>query len=91
MNIKQIKIHQLQMTLNHPFQTSFGTIEHKKFFIIEVIDHVGHRGFGESVAFTSPWYTEETVKTNLHIIKDFLLHILKNNEFTHPNDVANLF
>ena len=36
-----------------------------------MIDQDGHRGFGESVAFTIPWYTEETVRTVFHIMDEF--------------------
>lgn len=89
--IQQINLHKLHMTLNNPFKTSFGTIQKKEFFIIEVVDGAGKRGFGESVAFSSPWYTEETVQTNLHMIEDFLIKILQRNHLHHPDDVSNLF
>ncbi|MEC2158267.1 o-succinylbenzoate synthase [Virgibacillus halodenitrificans] len=89
--IKQIKLHKLSMRLNNPFTTSFGTLKDKGFFIIEAVDEDGKRGFGESVAFTSPWYTEETVKTNEHIMEDFLIPILQKNTIAHPDDVSSLF
>ena len=89
--IEKIKLHHLKMTLNDPFSTSFGTFQEKEFFITEMIDGSGNRGFGESVAFTSPWYSEETVQTNLHMMTDFLIPILKNNEIHHPDEVFDLF
>lgn len=89
--LTQIKLHHLKMTLNDPFQTSFGTIKDKEFYITEIIDDKGHSGYGESVAFSSPWYTEETVQTNLHIMKDFLIPLLHKNIIHHPNDVYELF
>src|SRR5690625_3634568 len=89
--ITEIKLHRLKMMLNDPFTTSFGTFQEKEFFIIEMIDADGNSGFGESVAFTSPWYSEETVETNLHMMKDFLIPIIKNNEITHPDEVTKLF
>lgn len=79
------------MRLKHPFTTSFGTMQDKEFYITEAIDDRGNRGFGESVAFTSPWYSEETVKTNLHVMEDFLIKILQENKLTHPDDVSKLF
>ncbi|MBY7142768.1 o-succinylbenzoate synthase [Virgibacillus sp. NKC19-3] len=79
------------MRLNNPFTTSFGTIQDKEFFIIEAIDNKGTSGFGESVAFTSPWYTEETVETTRHMIEDFLIKILQENEINHPDEVTDLF
>lgn len=91
MNIKKIKLHRLNMSLNDPFSTSFGTVQHKDFFITETIDDQGRRGFGESVAFSSPWYTEETVETTLHVMQDFLIEILRENNISHPSEVTNLF
>lgn len=89
--IKQIKLRKLMMRLKDPFTTSFGTMQDKEFYIIEAIDTDGNSGFGESVAFTSPWYSEETVKTNLHVMEDFLIKILQENEVNHPDDVSKLF
>ncbi|WP_163971194.1 o-succinylbenzoate synthase [Oceanobacillus halotolerans] len=91
MPIKQIKLHKVKMKLNSPFTTSFGTMETKEFFITEIIDDKGNRGFGESVAFTSPWYSEETVKTNEHVIEDFLIPLLKENTIEHPDEVLEVF
>lgn len=90
-SVEKLKLHRLKMTLNDPFTTSFGTFQEKEFFITELIDKNGNRGFGESVAFTSPWYSEETVQTNLHMMEDFLIPLLKNNEVNHPDDVFDLF
>ena len=90
-SIKEIKLHLLKMTLNNPFTTSFGTFQEKEFFITESIDSDGNRGFGESVAFPIPWYSEESLKTNLHMIEDFLIPILKRNEIQHPDEVTDLF
>ncbi|RDW18500.1 o-succinylbenzoate synthase [Oceanobacillus arenosus] len=91
MSIKQLKLRKLIMNLKHPFTTSFGTIQEKEFFITEAIDVDGNHGFGESVAFSSPWYTEETVATNQHVMEDFLIPILQTNKMNHPDEVSKLF
>ncbi|QKY71549.1 o-succinylbenzoate synthase [Lentibacillus sp. CBA3610] len=91
LQIRQIKLHRLKMMLNNPFTTSFGSMQEKEFFITEAIDANGIRGFGESVAFISPWYTEETVETTHHMIKDFLIPLLRENDIQHPNDVKEVF
>lgn len=89
--IKEIILHRLRMTLNDPFSTSFGTMQEKEFFVIEMIDQDGHRGYGESVAFTSPWYTEETVKTVEHMMEDFLIPMLFEAPIDHPDEVSRRF
>ncbi|PEL11180.1 o-succinylbenzoate synthase [Bacillus sp. AFS017336] len=89
--IRQITLHRLNMKLNAPFTTSFGTFEDKEFYIIEVEDEFGNVGFGESVAFSSPWYSEETVKTNKHIMEDFLIPLLFEAPIHHPDEVSERF
>jgi O-succinylbenzoate synthase len=79
------------MKLKAPFTTSFGTFQDKEFFVIETIDEEGRSGFGESVAFSSPWYNEETVKTNEHIMEDFLIPRLFSAPILHPDEVSKRF
>lgn len=89
--LERIQLHNLKMQLKKPFKTSFGTLEKKEFYIIEAIDSYNNHGYGESVAFTSPWYTEETVKTNLHMMKDFLIPLIRENQFSHPGEIHKIF
>ncbi|WP_129688566.1 o-succinylbenzoate synthase [Gottfriedia acidiceleris] len=90
-SIRQITLNRLNMKLNAPFTTSFGTFQDKEFYIIEVEDEEGNIGFGESVAFSSPWYSEETVKTNKHIMEDFLIPLLFEAPIHHPDEVSQRF
>lgn len=89
--ITEIKLHHLKMNLKDPFKTSFGTIQAKEFYITEIIDDQGYSGYGESVAFLTPWYTEETVETNRHMMEDFLIPLLKKHSVNHPDDVFEIF
>ncbi|WP_156288990.1 o-succinylbenzoate synthase [Oceanobacillus salinisoli] len=91
MPLNKIVLRKLKMRLKDPFVTSFGKTQDKEFFIIEAKDPDSNAGYGESVAFTVPWYTEETVKTSKHIIEDFLIPILKSSIIHHPNEVTELF
>lgn len=89
--IEQVILHRLKMRLNHPFETSFGTMQDKEFFVIEMIDQDGVRGYGESVAFVSPWYTEETLKTTEHMMEDFLIPLIFQEQIEHPDEVSQRF
>lgn len=91
MRIEKVILHRLNMELKTPFTTSFGTIHNKDFFIVEAIDEEGRSGFGESVAFSAPWYTEETTETVFHMIRNFLLPLLFKNPVQHPDEVSVLF
>ncbi|MBE1556713.1 o-succinylbenzoate synthase [Sporosarcina limicola] len=91
MIIKEINIRKMKMMMKHPFTTSFGTFQEKEFMLLEVKDELGNTGWGESVAFQTPWYTEETLGTSLHIIQDFLIPLVLGNEIEHPDEVTELF
>jgi len=91
MIIKEINIRKMKMTMKNPFTTSFGTFQDKDFLLLEVKDELGNTGWGESVAFHSPWYNEETLETNVHMIKDFLIPLVIGKEIKHPDEVSELF
>ena len=56
-----------------------------------MIDNDGRSGFGETVAFNIPWYTEETFQTTSHLLKDVLMPLIKKNQIHHPKDVTGIF
>lgn len=91
MKIHSVTLHRLQMQLKSPFTTSFGTVQEKDFYLIEVVDEDGYRGFSESVAFTTPWYTEETTVTVKIMLEQLLIPKLLHKTINHPNDLAALF
>ncbi|WP_249870844.1 o-succinylbenzoate synthase [Oceanobacillus saliphilus] len=91
MKITEITIRHLQMKLKAPFTTSFGTFTTKEFLLLEATDEAGTVGWGESVAFNAPWYNEETLQTNWHMLEDFLIPLILNKEINHPDEVNELF
>ncbi|WP_045523825.1 o-succinylbenzoate synthase [Neobacillus niacini] len=91
MRIAQIKLKVISMPLKSPFHTHLGTVTEREGIIVEVIDSNGISGYGEGVAFSTPWYTEETVKTSLHIMSDVLIPLLKKKPINQPEDTAILF
>lgn len=91
MKIKEVTVRHMQMTLKSPFTTSFGTFRTKHFLLLEVKDESGVTGWGESVAFDAPWYNEETMKTNWHMLEDFLIPAILDKEINHPDEVSAIF
>lgn len=91
MRIKEVTLRHMQMKLKFPFTTSFGTLQNRDFILLEAKDENGHSGWGESVAFHSPWYSEETMKTNWHVLEDFLIPALLDREIGHPDEVSEIF
>lgn len=91
MKLTDITIHHLQMELKSPFSTSFGTLQTRDFLLLEARADDGTIGWGESVAFHSPWYNEETLNTNWHMLEDFLIPLILNKEIQHPDEVSEIF
>ncbi|WP_458413576.1 o-succinylbenzoate synthase [Schinkia sp. CFF1] len=91
MQIKEVIMRHLKMKMKFDFTTSFGTIRDKEFILVEAKDENGVSGWGESVAFNAPWYNEETVKTNWHILEDFLIPNILHKDVQHPDEISTLF
>jgi o-succinylbenzoate synthase len=91
MKVVEVVIYTMEMKMKQPFVTSFGSMQTKRFLLVEVIDESGLSGWGEGVAFEAPWYTEETVETSRHILIDYLIPLVINKQLQHPDDVFNLF
>src|SRR5216117_2971610 len=91
MKLSAIHLYVIKMPLKSPFLTHLGAVTDREGIIIEVRDEDGVSGFGEGVAFSSPWYTEETVKTSLHMLTSFLIPLLEKNQLKHPQEVSGLF
>ncbi|WP_459503509.1 o-succinylbenzoate synthase [Bacillus sp. C1] len=91
MEFKKATLYVTEMPLVIPFAASYGTYKTRESIVIELEDTDGYIGFGEVVAFSEPWYTEETVTTALHMLKDFLLPDLLKAEVAHPKEIPHLF
>ncbi|TYR72848.1 o-succinylbenzoate synthase [Rossellomorea vietnamensis] len=91
MKIDKVNLHVIKMELKKPFSTHLGTVKDREGIIVEVVDENGIRGYGEGVAFSTPWYTEETVGTTLHILKEVLIPLLLKSTLVHPREASSLF
>lgn len=90
MKMHSITLYVISKPLKLPFTTHLETVVNRESIIVELTDFNGLKGYGEVVAFSSPWYTEETVKTAFHMLKDFFIPLLKNNPVHHPDQVTPL-
>lgn len=86
--IKKVTLHHIRMNLKNPFTTSYGSYTERDLIITEIQDNDGIIGWGEGVAFSTPWYTEETVKTSWHMMEDFLIPFLFNKKINHPSELV---
>jgi o-succinylbenzoate synthase len=91
MNIRSISMQIISAPLKTPFETHLQTVTNREAIIIKVTDNHGLTGFGEAVPFSSPWYTEETIKGCYHILKDFIIPKVLNINLTHPKDLLQIW
>jgi o-succinylbenzoate synthase len=91
MKIRKVILRHLKLDLLYPFTTSFGTEYDRDFILVEVQSEEGISGWAESVAMLDPLYNEETVKTNWHILEDYLVPILLKTEIKHPDELSEIY
>lgn len=91
MRIRSVTLHHIRLDLISPFVTSYGAYRERDTILVEMEDESGTVGWGECVAFTTPWYTEETVHTAWLIMQHFLIPILLGQHIEHPNVIPDIF
>lgn len=85
--IVAVRIHRILQPLLSPFRTSQGEVTERESLIVEVIDHAGRTGFGEGVAFSTPWYSPETVDSTLGALTQHLVPIVLGRSYLNPAEV----
>ncbi|WP_078379288.1 o-succinylbenzoate synthase [Sutcliffiella halmapala] len=85
MKIKKIEMFHTSMRLVQPFRTHLGTVTERESILLKITDVEGYSGWGEVVAFSSPWYTEETIGTAWHMLEEFFIPSIIEGEWDHPS------
>lgn len=70
--IAGIEFHKVKQPLKHPFITVLQKVEKREGTVVIVRDLEGREGYGECVAFDTPWYTEETVTGSRFVMEQVL-------------------
>ena len=86
MIISSVSLYHLRMPLVSPFETSFGRIETRDCVIVEALAG-GMSGFGECPADRDPGYSYETCDTAWHILQDFLIPSVLNQNLESARDL----
>ncbi|GGD06177.1 o-succinylbenzoate synthase [Pontibacillus salipaludis] len=90
MNLTSVKLHRYKMDLVTPFTTHAGTVKQREGILVEAIDSSGRSGWGEGVAFSTPFYTAETVETSWIMMKNHFLPMLQESLIHHPADLPKI-
>jgi O-succinylbenzoate synthase len=86
MKISQINLFHLRMPLVCAFETSFGRIHTRDCVLVEAYAD-GLVGYGECPADWDPGYSYETVGTALHILQEFIIPAVLNQEIGGIEDL----
>jgi O-succinylbenzoate synthase len=86
MKITRINLYHLRMPLLSAFETSFGRIQTRDCVLVEAFagDLVG---YGECPADRDPGYSYETVGTAWHILQDFLIPAVLDQDISDATDL----
>ena len=80
MIIKKLVLHHLRIPMKEEFKTAVSTDRVRETVLVELREKSGEVGWGEAEADSSPWYICETVETEWHIIRDFIVPSLRLKE-----------
>jgi O-succinylbenzoate synthase len=86
MKINRISLYHLRMPLLSAFETSFGRIQTRDCVLVEAFSD-GLIGYGECPADRDPGYSYETVGTARHILQDFLIPAILDEEISAAEDL----
>ncbi|TWT26441.1 o-succinylbenzoate synthase [Planomicrobium sp. CPCC 101110] len=91
LTIAGIELHHVKKPLKTPFKTALQTVRERECILIRTMDAEGVEGYGECVAFSTPWYTEETIAGCRFVLEKVLMPLVLNKTLTSPGQVEELF
>ncbi len=89
--IQDIRLQTVKRPLKSPFKSVLQQVNEREVIIVSVADDSGQIGYGECVAFETPWYTEETITSCRFVLAHVLLPLLVNKTIDHPSEVWEQF
>lgn len=91
LTIQEICFQRVKKELKKPFITSLETVTERESILVTVVSDQSVEGYGECVAFSTPWYTEETVESCAFIMEQVLKPLLTGKELKGPDEVQAAF
>ncbi|MTD29447.1 o-succinylbenzoate synthase [Planomicrobium sp. YIM 101495] len=91
MTIQHVRLERIKRPLKRPFITSLQEVTERESIIVTVQDSEGRSGYGECVAFSTPWYTEETITSCQFVLEHVLIPLVEGKQLNEPRQVADWF
>lgn len=89
MKFQRFELRHVRLELTRPFETSFGRFTDRHLVIMKVFSDMGVC-FSESPSLHVPFYNYETTQSTLHVLKDFIIPTLFENEIDSIEDLHHL-
>lgn len=89
MKLEKVELIEIEMSLKHQFETSFGITQNRRILLLKVTGADGVTGWGECTAPSHPFYLHETIDTCRSIITNFVVLLIKKANITCAADVPN--
>ena len=89
MRIDCLELREIHLSLKKPFETSFGTIQHRRILLVEAHCE-GVTGWGELTVEDGPFYNSECVDAAWIVFERFVVPRLVGKEVSSASDVPAL-
>ncbi|EIM05391.1 o-succinylbenzoic acid (OSB) synthetase [Planococcus antarcticus DSM 14505] len=89
--IEGIHLETVRQPLKTPFNTVLQQVTEREVIVVAVTGDSRDVGYGECVAFETPWYNEETISSCRFVLEQVLMPVLTNKTIEHPQEVWELF
>lgn len=90
MKVEVITLREIHMPLMHFFETSFSRLYNRRILLV-TLQCDGITAWGESVAGEDPFYSEETIETAWHVMRDYLAPVLMSAPITSASECGARF
>jgi O-succinylbenzoate synthase len=85
--IERIALREVRLALREPFRISSGVQTERRIMLLELFDASGASTWSECVAGEEPNYSEETIDTAWHAIREWIAPRVLGHAFAHPAEV----
>jgi O-succinylbenzoate synthase len=86
--IERIELREVRLALREPFRISSGVQTERRIMLLRLFDASGTDVWAECVAGEEPNYSEETIDTAWHAIREWIAPRVLRRTFAHPAEVA---
>lgn len=90
MKIEYVELHHVDLPLVMPYETIYARVTSRPRLLVAVHGE-GLTGWGECAVVAAPGFSYETIETCWHILRDFLVPALLEEEITSPDGAVRAF